>query len=1264
MRRDRLRLQQRARRLRAGADPAALLRALAQAQDRYQRRLAGRPAVAFDDTLPIAARRAEIEATVREHQVVVVCGETGSGKSTQLPKICLALGRGKRGFIGHTQPRRIAARSIAVRLAAELHSAPGHAVGHKMRFSDNVSEDTCIKVVTDGMLLSEVEHDRRLDQYDTLIIDEAHERSLNIDFLLGYLRQLLPRRPDLKLIITSATIDPLGFSRHFDGAPVIEVSGRTYPVEVRYRPLAETDSDRRERQVEVGILKAVDELSAAGPGDILVFLPGERDIRNTAELLRKRRLANTEILPLYARLSSLEQQRIFQPHGGRRIILATNVAETSLTVPGIRYVVDSGLARISRYRPGRQVQALPIEAVSQASADQRKGRCGRTADGICIRLYAETDYAQRPRFTEPEVLRTSLAGVILRMAHLRLGDPAEFPFLDPPTERLINDGYRLLEELAAVDDRRRLTGVGRKLARLPVDPRIGRMLLAAGEQGALAEVLTIAAALSIQDPREYPAQVREQARALHQRYLEPGSDFLSLLKLWSDYHRETKGLNQRRQRNYCRDNLLSYVRMREWMDVRNQLAQLVRELHLTVNARPASAAAIHRSLLAGLLGNIACAHERHEYLGTRGKKLFIHPRSSLFKASPKWFMAAELVDTERLYAHMVAAIQPQWAEQLAPQLVRRQYLEPHWEKRRGEVVAFEQVTLFGLTLVSRRQAHYGAVAPAAARAIFIRAALVAGELGVDAGFLRHNRGLVAQLEELEHKSRRRDVLVSEEQQFTFYDTRVPADVFTARAFHSWRRAAERDQPRCLFMNHEDLMQHDAAAISAERFPDHLEVGANRLALVYHFEPGHINDGVTVRVPLPLLRQLPNQVFTWLVPGLRLEKIIALIKSLPKPQRRHFVPAPDVAERALALLPDADAGASMESALERALHQLAGNRPEALSWDTGKLPLHLKMNFAAIDADGAVIDSDRDLAALQRRLAHRVVPSTAPADTDHGMARKGIRSWDLGNLPQALQRVQQGVKVERYPALVDDTDSVAIRLYADPGEAETAHRTGVRRLLMLALPQHSRFLRKNLPQLQRMCLHFSTAGDCAQLRQDIVDATLDRVIGGELPRDQAAFQRCTERARSGLMTEANELCALLDGALEQYHTCRGHLDAAPAAARRDIDAQLSWLLYPGFVTHTPAQWLCHYPRYLNAVLARLQRLAHAASRDSQRMQLFEPWWQRLLTLAPEPRAELPPPLSEYRWLLEEYRVSLFAQELKTAVPVSPQRLQRAWQRAAT
>jgi ATP-dependent helicase HrpA len=1251
MRRDRARL----RRLRSAGQ-------ISQFNELYRKSSALRgargarvPALRFDDALPITHKKAEIQQAILDHQVVVVCGETGSGKSTQLPKFCLEIGRGIEAFIGHTQPRRVAARAIAERLAEELDSPVGGHAGYKFRFAEQLGDETYIKVLTDGMLLAELETDRRLEQYDTLIIDEAHERSLNVDFLLGILKRLLPGRPDLKVIITSATIDPAKFSRYFDEAPIIEVSGRTWPVEIRYRPFGEGDAG--ERNLEVALLHAVDELVREGSGDILVFLPGEFHIHQTAGLLRRKHHKNMEILPLYARLPASEQQRIFHPGGPRRIVLATNVAETSITVPGIRYVVDTGLARISRYRPARQVQALPIEPVSKASAQQRAGRCGREADGICIRLYSEPDFESREAFTPPEVQRTSLASVILTMHNLGLGDVEEFPFIQPPPQKMVKAGYRLLEELGAIDERHVLTTVGKRLARIPADPRIGRMLLAAEEHGCASEVLTIAAALSIQDPRDYPRESLERARQAHAAHRHEKSDFLGFVKLWETYRRETRDLSRRRRERWCRERYLSVMRMREWRNVRDQLKSILRDLKIRLNDVPAPESAIHKALLAGLLGNIAQRHDDNEYLGTQGKKLYVHPSSTLFKSKPKWLMCAELVQTGKLYARTVAAIDPKWAEQPAGHLVRRHYLEPHWDAKRGEVMASEQVVLFGLTLVRGRRTSYSKIDPAACREVFIRQALVTGRLQPVPDFVNHNLKMIDEASEIEHRVRRHGIVIDDDRLFEFYDRVLPDAVFDIRRLKS----ASKEEQRALLLDRDSVRFRDVDPDYTERFPDHLEVGGNRLTLRYRFEPAHPYDGVTLEVPAPLTGQLPPEQLSWLVPGLLVEKMTALIRSLPKQRRRGLGLAGDAAFLCLEHMAPA-AGESLMQCMSRTFREQGGVDIPESDWDESSLPAQLRTNIEVVNADGDVLAYGRDLDVLRRRVAGLEGANTDRRDDGvPSWVQTGLTDWSFGDLPETIEYSKSGVKLRSFVALVDHGDDVAISLFDREQPARANMAAGLGRLVGLRLAAKLKYLRKNLPHVGRLCLNFATVGDCRSLKEDIVDTALRRAstVDPWSVRSKDEFEQELRAIGEKLIVSATEICDALAPALDRFRDCMSRLDTLPAETRTDIAQQLDLLVFPGFVGYTPADRLLHFDRYLNGVQKRITRCLHDPDQDKAKLARISGLWNRMLMAYPPPPDPVDKELSEFRWLMEEFRVSVFAQELKTAQPVSEKRLEETW-----
>jgi ATP-dependent helicase HrpA len=1232
--------------------------------EKQRARAARVPRITYAEELPIATRREEIARAIAQHPVVIVAGETGSGKTTQLPKICLEAGRGIGGLIGCTQPRRIAARSVAARIARELGTPLGDVVGYKVRFQERASADNLIRVMTDGILLAETQSDRELRQYDTIIIDEAHERSLNIDFLLGYLKRLLPRRPDLKLVITSATINTELFSRHFDGAPVIEVSGRLYPVEIRYRPVQAEDEDTREDAMEQAIVDAVDEVSRLSrEGDILIFLPGEREIRDTAEMLRKHHPPGVEILPLYARQSREEQDRVFEPHAARRIVLSTNVAETSLTVPGIRYVIDPGLARVKRYSYRNKVDQLLIEPISQASANQRAGRCGRVAAGVCVRLYSEADFAARPRFTDPEILRTSLAGTILRMEALQLGAVEDFPFLDPPSGRMIADGYGLLTELGAVDANRRLTPIGRALARLPVDPKIGRMLLAAEREQCLTEMLIIASALSVQDPRLRPLSQERAADDRHRQFADEQSDFLGFLKIWKFFeearaHRKS----QRKLVEACHAHFLSYLRLREWHDLHGQLAAVVAEMNMRLNASPASFEQIHRALLAGLIGNVGVKTEEGHYQGARDVRFHIHPASVLHRKGCKWVMAAELTETGRLYARCVARIEPEWVEQVGAHLIRRHYFDPHWDSRTAQVMAYERTTLYGLTLTPRRRVHYGRIDPKQAREIFIRAALVAGDYASRAPFFQHNRKLVAEIRELEHKSRRQDVLVDEERMFAFFDARLPADIVNGQGFEKWRREAEKANPKLLFMAREDLMRHGAEAVTEALFPETLEVAGVPCRLGYRFEPGHPLDGVTLTVPLALLNRVDEARCEWLVPGMIREKITALVKTLPKRLRNACVPLPEFVTAFLTAVPQPDG--RLLDRLAAFIGEKTGLSPTAEDWRLKELPAHLFMNFRVIDDAGQELASGRDLRELREKLGQAASMSFARSTTT-AYEREGITRWDFGDLPEVIHVRRSGQTLEAYPAVVDEGESVALRLMDTKEAAEAATRKGIRRLLWLALKEQMRQLEKNLPHFNALALQARSVMSPEALRTDLLTAIADRAFLGEdpLPRNERDFVRQRERARTRLPAVSQGLLRLAAEIFAEYHALTQRLGGRlPAPLVQDVRMQLAHLIHKHLFTETPWEQLGHLPRYLKAIGQRLDKYPGNGERDGRHASALMSWWQRYEErLAAQRKAgRVDPRLLAFRWMLEEMRVSLWAQGLRTPYPVSWKRLEKAWQ----
>ncbi|RKN45494.1 ATP-dependent RNA helicase HrpA [Micromonospora endolithica] len=1286
---------------------------VARAEARLAARRAAVPVITYPAGLPVSERKDDLAAAIRDHQVVIVAGETGSGKTTQLPKICLELGRGVTGLIGHTQPRRLAARTVADRIAEELGTELGDVVGYKVRFADQVSDRSLVKLMTDGILLAELQTDRMLRQYDTLIIDEAHERSLNIDFILGYLRQLLPRRPDLKVIITSATIETDRFAKHFAGpptqehpdgvpAPVVEVSGRTYPVEVRYRPLVEVteddDSDDEEnvRDQIQAIGDAVQELAAEGPGDILVFLSGEREIRDTADALAKlvqskRSLLGTEILPLYARLSAAEQHRVFAPHAGRRVVLATNVAETSLTVPGIKYVVDPGTARISRYSHRLKVQRLPIEAVSQASANQRKGRCGRTSDGICVRLYDEQDFASRPEFTDPEILRTNLASVILQMTAIGLGDIAAFPFIDPPDRRNIADGVNLLHELGALDPAeadpaKRLTASGRRLAQLPVDPRLARMVLEGERNGCATEVIVIAAALSIQDPRERPADRQAQADQAHARFADAESDFVAYLNLWRYLREQQRALSSSAFRRMCKAEYLNYLRVREWQDIVSQLRQVLRTPEGGDGRRGRGGATeaapdggrrdrgadlpeeidtpkVHQSLLPGLLSHVGLKDaQKHEYLGARGAKFALFPGSALFRKPPRWVMASELVETSRLWGRVNGRVEPEWVEPLAQHLVKRSYSEPHWEKKQAAVLAYEKVTLYGVPLVTARKVNFGRIDPALSRELFIRHALVEGDWQTHHGFWQDNRRLLGEIEELESRARRRDILVDDETIFQFYDERIPADVVSGRHFDAWWKKARRERPDLLTFTRDLLVNAGRGGVDEADYPDRWSTEGVSLPLTYRFEPGTATDGVTVDIPLPLLNQVPAESFDWQVPGLREELVIALIRSLPKAIRRNFVPVPDYARAALAAMPAGEE--PLLDALTRQLRRMTGVTVPRDAWDVPKLPAHLRVSFRVLDENDKPVAEGKDLPALQRQLKAEVRQVVAAAAPD--VARTGLTEWSIDDLPRTIEQVRAGYAVTAYPALVDEGTTVGVKVFDSAAEQEAAHWAGTRRLLRLTVPSPAKFLQGRLSNEAKLALSRNPHGGVQELISDAAGAAIDRLIAdaGGPAWDADGFAVLRDKVRAELVDTVVEVMDRVRKVLAAGYAVEQRLGAtrnlAVVAALADIRAQLNGLVHKGFVTEAGYARLPDLLRYLTAIERRLDRLGGNPARDKQqqdRIAVVQKEYADLLAALP-PSKRQSAAVRQIRWMIEELRVNVFAQALGTPYPVSEQRIYRA------
>jgi ATP-dependent helicase HrpA len=1256
--RDLRRRLDRARRQQGGEAWDALVADVAAAEARIEQRRAAVPAPTYPEGLPVVGRRHDLVTAIRDHQVVIVAGETGSGKSTQLPKLCLEAGRGVRGLVGHTQPRRLAARTVAERVAEELGGRVGDVVGYTVRFTDRVGDRTLVKVMTDGILLAEIQRDRLLTRYDTLIVDEAHERSLNIDFILGYLKQLLPRRPDLKVVVTSATIDTERFSAHFDGAPVVEVSGRSYPVEVRYRPVGEDpDDDRDQTQA---ICDAVEELGREGSGDVLVFLSGEREIRDTADALARMRLPDTEFLPLYARLSAAEQHRVFAPHRGRRVVLATNVAETSLTVPGIRSVVDPGTARISRYSRRTKVQRLPIEAVSQASANQRAGRCGRVAPGTCIRLYSQDDFEARPEFTEPEVLRTNLASVILQMTAIGLGDVAAFPFLEAPDARAVRDGVALLEELGALepggdDDRRRLTPVGRRLAQLPLDPRLGRMVLEADRNGCVAEVMVIAAALSIQDPRERPTGQEQAAAALHARFTGAGSDFLSYLELWRHLREKQQELSSNQFRRLCKGEHIHHLRVREWQDIHAQLRLVVRSIGIRAGDSPATPDQVHSALLAGLLSQVGLREgDRNDFAGARQARFALAPGSELAKRPPRWVMVAELVETNRLWGRVAAPVRPEWAERLGAHLVKRSHGEPWWDERRGAAMVHERVTLYGVPLVTARRVPFARVDPDGARDLFLQRALVEGEWETHHAFFAHNQKLREEVRELEDRVRRRDLAVDDATLFDLYDRRVGAEVVSARTFDRWWDRERRRAPDLLTFTLDDLLDPAAGEVAGEAYPEVWRQDDLALPLSYEHDPTSELDGVTVDVPLPLLGAVRSEGFDWQVPGLREELVTALLRSLPKAVRRRFSPA---GEHARAFLAHAgpDDGPLLE-VLEGALARATGEPVPPGSWRLDRVPDHLRMTFRVVSARGTPLAWSKDLDALRAHLEQRL--RSTVADATASIERAGLTSWTVGTIPRAVEVEAAGHRLTVHPALADEGAAAALRTFPSPGEADRAMWGGTRRLLLLTVGSPLGEVRRRLRNEPTLALASSPYATAAEVLDDAVTCALDRLIAdaGGPAWDEEGWGALERAVREALPGATLAVAVLAGRILAAAAGITRRVDALPAAALQpalvDVSTQVARLVHPGFLAATGARRLPDVVRYLRAADRRLDKLPADPRRDAahqRRVEEVERAVERLRTARPDVDA------SGVRWMVEELRVSLFAQSLGTPGPVSEARI---------
>lgn len=1259
-------------------DWARLCEAVEQSMAAVETRRNGLPEWQYPD-LPVSARSDEIVQAIQQHQVVIIAGETGSGKTTQIPKMCLQAGLGVSGYIGHTQPRRLAARTVAQRIADELQTTIGDKVGYKIRFQDQVSEHSHIKLMTDGMLLAEVSQDRFLNQYDAIIIDEAHERTLNIDFLLGFLKQLLPKRPDLKVIITSATIDHWRFSRYFSDAPVIEVSGRTYPVEILYRPLDEEQGEGEdavsddEGKIETGILKALEEIhrlerahpNPSRPGDVLVFLAGERDIRQVAERLRRHGPQHLEILPLYSRLSNAEQNRVFQPQGKRRVVLSTNVAETSITVPNIGYVIDPGIARISRYSYRTKVQRLPIEPVSQASANQRAGRCGRVAEGICIRLYSEQDFSDRPEYTEPEILRTNLASVILQMQGLKLGEVSRFPFVDPPDQRLVNDGYRLLEELGAVDKKRAITPLGFDLLKFPVDPRVARMLVAARDQGCLQELLIIASGLSVQEPWQRPHDRQGAADEALKRFQHEESDFLTFVNIWQQCEQQKTDLTNSRYRRWLLEQFLSYLRMREWQDVYRQLKQVVHQLGWLENGEPASYESIHKAILAGLLSHVATKDDQKGYTAARNRAMNIFPGSTLIQRKPKWIVCAEIVETQKVYGRTVARIEPDWVEWVGEAQLKRTYFEPHWEKKQACTVAYEQTSLFGLVINPRKRVNYSNIDPLRCRELFIQHALVLHEYDTRAPFARHNQQLIEELEYLEQKSRRRDILIDDLTLFGLFDAVVPAQVVNGKSFESWRKQAERQNPKCLFLAREQLVKSDTDSITQWEFPDQVQVDGGSIEIDYQFEPGKKQDGLNIVVPVTLINQIEEEKLEWLVPGLEKEKCVALIKSLPKTLRKHFVPAPDFADAFL------NSNPSRERSLKVQLANFLRDKKRVdlsdQSWDESTLPLHLMANLKVLDQKGKVLSEGRDIRQIKLSLQGEFQQSLRQL-TQNSVSEESFDHWAFDSIPEIFEVKQAGALVKAYPALAVKENGVALQLFDTRFAAQIAMEQGLLRLCLLALPQQVRYLKKQHGLPESVALKFAPFGDRKRLIEGLVDMAFFRAFVADQPavRTEQAFEQRLQSGKSQLVLAASDIGKLIAAILEGHHQVISMLakDKSPAkaATRQDIKGQLQQLFPDDWLHRISYSALLNYPRYLEAMVIRWQRLQGKIDRDQQLIDELALLWQQYQNRYNKHCKEgiLDEALESWRWALEEYRVSLFAQGVKTPYPVSYKRLQKMWQ----
>ena len=1230
----------------------------------------------FPSNLPVVEKKQAIYEAIKHHQVVIIAGETGSGKTTQIPKICLELGLGVKGYIGHTQPRRLAARSVANRIAEELKTEIGQLVGYKVRFSDHVSDSTLVKLMTDGILLAEIQQDKLLLQYDTIIIDEAHERSLNIDFILGYLKQLLPKRPDLKVIITSATIDVERFSNHFDHAPIIEVSGRTYPVEVRYRPVIFSEDSESDKNNDFQpIINAIDELSSESTGDILIFLTGEREIRDLADTLRKLELKHTEILPLYARLSASEQNRIFQPHNGRRIVLATNVAETSLTVPGIKYVIDPGLARISRYSYRTKVQRLPIEPISQASANQRKGRCGRTSDGICIRLYDEQDFLSRPEFTEPEILRTNLASVILQMTSLGLGDIAAFPFVESPDSRYIRDGIRLLEELGAIYTKHHhyhLTDIGRILSQLPIDPRLARMLVEARQLGCIKEVMIITAALSIQDPRERPFDKQQASDEKHRRFADKESDFISFINLWNYIASQQAELSGNQFRRLCQKEYLNYLRIREWQDVYTQIRQTVKQLAFPINSQLADYRSLHIALLSGLLSHVGMKEiEKHEYIGARNIKFAIFPNSAIFKNQPKWCIASELVETSRLWGRTAAKIEAEWIEPIAKHLVKYSYSEPRWSKKQGTTIANEKVTLYGLPIVASRTVNYSKIDPILSRSLFIRHALVEGDWQTNHSFYKQNQKLINEVEDLEHKSRRQDILIDDDDLYNFYDQRIDKSVISAKHFDTWWKTKQKIDPEFLNVEKNMLIKPSAQPVKVNDYPDFWYQDNLKLPLSYQFDLGNERDGVTITIPLNILNQIKNSGFDWQVPGFRYDLIISLIKSLPKSLRKSLVPAPNYAEAFLSRV-NSTASPLLET-LQNEFRKMTGTRIESTDWQLDQVPSYLKMNFSIVDHNREIAFG-KDLVKLQEQLKTEVQQALSSLTQKKSIKieKNNITDWDFGSLPAIYEEKQKNYTIKAYPAIIDNQHSVSIKLVDSLEEQKRLSKLGIRRLLILNIPSPIKYLHEKLPNKSKLGLYFNSFGTVLNLIDDCIACGVDHLIekNNQIIDNQQQYQQLLTYTKSHINETVVDIAKQVESILTLHFNInkklKGRVDLSLAFALSDIKQQVSELVYKGFVAQTGYDKLPDIYRYLSAIEKRLEKLGSNMAKDRQAMNIIEEVkneYQTWLNSLPENQKSLSK-VTNIKWMIEELRVNLFAQQLGTPYPISAKRIRQQIETVST